>query len=176
MAVSTVDKAESARSASGEVEHRLRAFIQIKDKQASAKQLFTRLDIAAGTAIDVAVIVESIGLARLGELTQTEIEFSTLEGGANGGSVALAQATPLGICKASYTTKPGQSSKQIADGLFAVLSIPSFRDTDGCRFQQNMFDVEVADDRLVLSSATGLALELRDVGIGVSIRPRDPTK
>ena len=155
----------------GEVEHRPKAFVGIKNKTIKATKIFTAVSARAGEAKGLALDIESIGRYADSVLHRVRIDFTTGAGGARGGTVTFSQRTPTGVCRVSVETEPGQTAEAIAAGIYrAVMQMPP-PGIRSCAARHNSYDLSRNANSIVTSSALGISVEIDDAGVGSAILP-----
>lgn len=154
-----------------EIEHQLNPIIYLENENLEAMQIFTAFRADPGEANGLAFDLEAIGLYERGELLQVKATFATLPEGAKGGSISLAQRTPVGICKYTLETLPGQSPEEIANGLYSALNNLPYPGNWQCESRHNTYDLQLQGNSVITSSALGLSIEIRDPGVGISVVP-----
>lgn len=155
----------------GEDEFDIKPFIKLKSEKLEAMQIFTAFRTNPGEANELALDLESIGLSTRNELLPAKITFTTLPEGAKGGSIALVQRTPVGICKFSLETIPGQLADKVTENLHSAFINMPYPGSKQCESRHNTYDLRLQDNSIVTSTALGISIEIRDTGIGVSVSP-----
>jgi hypothetical protein len=155
----------------GEIEHRFMPYVAFENSNLKASKIFTAFKVEPGQANELALDIEGIGHSSANVLAQTEIAFATQSGGAEGGVVSLVQRSPAGLCRVSLNTEPGQTAEQIARNLYRLIAEMEYPGSLECPSRHNTYDLQLQNHSIVTSSALGISVEIRDLGVGVAVSP-----
>jgi hypothetical protein len=126
-----------------------------------------------GESTDFCFALDELGNAALGQLTILQTQFVTGASGALGGTIAISEASRIGICANEIATTPGQTAADIAAAVEAAFMTAPKPGPTTCRASQNPRDIEraAASDSVVSVLASRLRVCIHDAGVGVRIGP-----
>jgi hypothetical protein len=153
--------------------HAPRVYLRAPGVAGSELVTAVRLDPAGTTRS--CIFLGGLGIPALGQLHAAKIDLLTPIGGAlGGGTVTLAERTPLGTCRIEIITTAGQTGPQIAAAIVAAIHAPGIPGSNpGCPASTNARDITSRDGSLISVFARSLRLCSSDPNVGFDIRSQD---
>jgi hypothetical protein len=147
--------------------------IVIQDPNVTAGELFLTANAPPGQTTGLLFNANGLGVPASGALAITRVAFSTASGGAQGGSVTMIEASPIGTCKYTIATNSGDSPATIASAVAAAFQSAVAPGTNDCPSNANPLDVVSDGDSVVTVLPSSLTVGSNDPGVGFAVGPEE---
>lgn len=147
--------------------------ILIQDALVTGGQVFLTASAPPGQTTGLCFNASELGVPATGALAIMRTAFSTTPGGAKGGNVTVTEGSPIGTCKQTIVTHPGDSPVAIATAVTAAFQSAAFPGTVDCPANQNPLDVVREEDAIVTVLPSSVTVCSNDTGVGFAVGPED---
>jgi hypothetical protein len=143
--------------------------------EATGVQLLPSVRRAPGQVMGVRFQLEDVGVAIQSTSVPLTLAFDTLATGARGGTIAVAESSPLGLCSVVVPTLPGQTAREIAASLAQAFQSDGSAGSN-CPARENPRDVFLDGASVSTVIASELLVVIDDPGVGLKLEPAEPSE